>query len=559
MAHVFISCTPSDEEIAINLAYTLAAQGEEIWITLQNAPPSDKWHTDTEDVVNQCDYLVIILTERATTDETIHAYQVAFQKQSKDVRFFLRDSLGQDYATRSDMNIIPYELDYEQSAAHIVELHSKASRDPDDTASRITQPRPQTLQNWLFSSHTIIVSISFFLTLFILLLLTSSFDQFLFEPSSQQTLPPADTARSGLITIILSGLMGSGAALATYFAVLKLQGQRNANAANTNQNSLAAPLERSDLLEYDNELQARRRQARIQAVEKYVLPIVVGIIVGVIVAWLIKADRFDPTRSPQPTDTPLDTPSFTQSSATSTPVITPDSAACSQGGAVGNNDDWNPTSQEVRNGMVFVPTGVFTMGSETGEDNERSPHPQCVQGFWIDVVEVTQDMFIDENGEKAASRRFTEPRLPVTEITWAEALAFCESRGARLPTELEWEYAARGPNNLIYPWGNDWRPTIVSIPNQQGRLNAVETYPENASWVGAFDMAGNAQEWVSSLAMAYPYDRLDARERVVPSDIERERVVRGGYEQDTARTSARLSYDPETASPNIGFRCARDA
>src|SRR5262249_44722350 len=133
---------------------------------------------------------------------------------------------------------------------------------------------------------------------------------------------------------------------------------------------------------------------------------------------------------------------------------------------------------------------------------------------------------------------FSGRNFPREEVSWFDAKAFCEQRLARLPTEAEWEYAARGPSNLIYPWGNKFDPLKVNICDAEcpdsGLTNGPDdgyqwTSPvgryENASWVGAYDLIGNVNEWVSSIYKDYPYDATDGREN--PDDHDSDRVVRG--------------------------------
>ena len=100
----------------------------------------------------------------------------------------------------------------------------------------------------------------------------------------------------------------------------------------------------------------------------------------------------------------------------------------------------------------------------------------------------------------------TEANQPINEVTWYQAAAYCKWRGVRLPTEREWEYAARGPDNLAYPWGNEFDGDRLHYSQNSGNKTAsVGNYPSGRSWVGALDMAGNVWEWTSSLYKDYPY------------------------------------------------------
>lgn len=155
----------------------------------------------------------------------------------------------------------------------------------------------------------------------------------------------------------------------------------------------------------------------------------------------------------------------------------------------------------------------------------------------------------------------SEPDEPRNCVTWVEAYDYCESRGVHLPTEREWEYAARGPDGLIYPWGNDWNEDNVVWGGNSGRHTAtVGSKPDGVSWVGAYDLSGNVWEWVSTIYEAYPYDVEDGREDMDVADVSH--VLRGGsWLGDTKsllRGSHRNRDKPEISWYYNGFRCARD-
>ncbi len=224
------------------------------------------------------------------------------------------------------------------------------------------------------------------------------------------------------------------------------------------------------------------------------------------------------------------------------------------------NEDWTPIEQEFDGVvMVLVPKGCFMMGTETGDTDERPVHEQCFnEPFWIDRYEVTQAQFAQFGGQKANPNYFTGDDLPVESITWFEARDFCELRGGRLPTEREWEYAARGPNNLIYPWGNEFvANNVVYGGNSNDRTAPVGSRAGGVSWVGAVDMSGNVWEWVSSLYGAYPYDE-ESRESI--NDNTNRRVVRGGSWVNPdwlVRSADRDRNFPSDGINPFGFRCVR--
>lgn len=229
---------------------------------------------------------------------------------------------------------------------------------------------------------------------------------------------------------------------------------------------------------------------------------------------------------------------------------------------VTRNADWTPVEREFDGvTMVLVPAGCFEMGSEFGEDNEKPVHTQCIaSAFWLDKTEVTQKEFIRLGGEKHTPNAFLGDDRPVENITWFEAQAFCEKRGGRLPTEAEWEYAARGTDGLIYPWGNEFVPeNAIFNDNSDNQTAEVGSRPDGISWVGALDMSGNVWEWTSSLYDIYPYDINDGRENVFQ---EGGRVLRGGsWFRNSAkllRATYRSLIDPVSTTDKLGFRCARD-
>ncbi|MBZ0317631.1 MAG: formylglycine-generating enzyme family protein [Anaerolineae bacterium] len=218
------------------------------------------------------------------------------------------------------------------------------------------------------------------------------------------------------------------------------------------------------------------------------------------------------------------------------------------------NSDWSPVIEEIDGvEMVLVPPGCFIMGNEQGRRDESPAHPVCFDyAFWLDRYEVTTAQY----GSTGNGQRPNQPR---ENILWTEARDFCASRGGRLPTEAEWEYAARGPDNLIYPWGNTMiDENLVYDRTLMNETADVGSRANGVSWVGAYDMAGNVWEWVSSIHRPYPYDANDGREDM--SDTTSQRVYRGGirsYIDFAAAVTTRFKFPPDRRDWFVGFRCAR--
>jgi formylglycine-generating enzyme required for sulfatase activity len=206
--------------------------------------------------------------------------------------------------------------------------------------------------------------------------------------------------------------------------------------------------------------------------------------------------------------------------------------------------------------------------SSTGSNDAKSVQQYCIdQPFWIDRTEVTNASYGSvSNPACDGDADSTTPVIPRDCVNWHEALAFCQVHGERLPTEAEWEWAARGPNNLLYPWGNQFdaaKAIVVHNVNYPNHAAPVGSDPSGASWVGALDMSGNLWDWTSSIydpaRFAYPYPATDGRDNL--DDLTSERVLRGGSWNDSgdeATTTYRHHARPDVQTETIGFRCVRD-
>jgi len=221
--------------------------------------------------------------------------------------------------------------------------------------------------------------------------------------------------------------------------------------------------------------------------------------------------------------------------------------------------------------MVFVPEGAFLMGARD-EDLRASPaeKPQRqvhLDGFWIDQFEVTNaqyKLFRDATRHRAPldprDPLFNGPSQPVVGVSWEDAQQFCRWAGKRLPTEAEWEKAARGLSGGTYPWGDAQVADHAHV--MKTRTSEVGKYPQGASPYGLMDMAGNVWEWVQDWYAADYYRKDAAPKNPKGPAIGGEKVLRGGsfWERTVwdARATARHHQTPEKANNNVGFRCARN-
>jgi len=255
--------------------------------------------------------------------------------------------------------------------------------------------------------------------------------------------------------------------------------------------------------------------------------------------------------------TPTITPTFTPSS-TSTPTLTP-TPSDTPIPAVTTNKQWMPQIKVFNDvPMVLVPPGCFTMGSSDIKDAPLNKF--CFDTpFWLDEFLVTQSQFKAFKGQAANNSFFGGNQRPVDSITWVEARTYCEqNRSGRLPTEVEYEYAARGPDNLVFPWGNTFNSNDVVFAGNSGNQSAnVGSKADGKSWVGAFDMVGDVWEWTSSQYKPYPYDPTDGREDT--GDVTAGRVLRGGSWKigSDLRAAIRQVNKPSDGFADDGLRCAR--
>jgi len=255
--------------------------------------------------------------------------------------------------------------------------------------------------------------------------------------------------------------------------------------------------------------------------------------------------------------------------------------------------------------MVFVPGGDFLMGAAEDDAyariDEKPQHRVTLDAFWIDRIEITNvmfDQFVKETNYKTDAERVGESYVwhregkqdwgkvfganwrhprgpkssidglsdhPVSHVSWNDARSYCQWARRRLPTEAEWEKAARGPNGWLYPWGNIFECSFGNFTRLGcGGDIQIVTAPaasslSGASFYGALNMAGNVQEWVADKYSADYYAESPNRNPAGPNEGNLY-VLRGGswrYDRDRVRTTARDYVGADHSGEDIGFRCAK--
>ena len=245
------------------------------------------------------------------------------------------------------------------------------------------------------------------------------------------------------------------------------------------------------------------------------------------------------------------------------------------------------SSKEARpsNTMMLISGGNFIMGSNSGPDDEKPQHTIFIKSFFLDILPVSNANFAiflnhqglkNQQGDVLYDHQDSDARIhqrnllwqsdltyelhPVNEVSWVGARDYCAWLNKRLPTEAEWEKAARGIDGRKYPWGNaapNARLALFGAPYNSSA--PVDAFPDGASPYGILDMAGNQWEWVSSIYQPYPYKADDGRENQNAGPIRSTRG--GGHDSNAEEISAThrgrlLSRNPKAGHHNIGFRCA---
>jgi len=214
-----------------------------------------------------------------------------------------------------------------------------------------------------------------------------------------------------------------------------------------------------------------------------------------------------------------------------------------------------------QNPWVAIPGGTFQMGAEGWRPEERPVHEAQVAGFELLRTEVTNTQFRLFQADYMTEPKSACDDCPAVRITWEEAAAYCRSVGGRLPTEAEWEYAARGGLvRRMYPWGDENPHDRACWGRKDQGACRVGNYPPNP--FGLLDMAGNVWEWTADGFDAGAYSRPPGSPPLSPPPAGLTRVIRGGaylYEKpESLRCARRGRVDPRERSAALGVRCARD-
>lgn len=224
--------------------------------------------------------------------------------------------------------------------------------------------------------------------------------------------------------------------------------------------------------------------------------------------------------------------------------------------------------------MVEIPAGQFRMGGTEGDPDEAPEHPVYLDTYYIDKTEVTQAEYQQYVNMTKRGKPFipvfeddiskiTKPDLPAVGMSWRDAAEYCKWAGKRLPTEAEWEKAARGESRRRFPWGDDLgikRANTDGAEDGFKYLAPPRSFELGRSPYGVYDMTGNVAEWVADTYDEHYYGKSIYRNPQGPPDGE-VKVIRGGSWRETshgARLAKRFQAKLLRTDSTIGIRCARD-
>lgn len=222
--------------------------------------------------------------------------------------------------------------------------------------------------------------------------------------------------------------------------------------------------------------------------------------------------------------------------------------------------------------MVLIPAGEFIMGEDFTKKALGPRHTVALDAYYIDQYHVTNahyKKFVDATGARPPSHwngvQYPPEKAnhPVTFVNWLDADAFCKWEGKRLPTEAEWEKAARGTDGRMFPWGNQFQAKRANVPPEGVKdTTPVDAFPEGKSPYGVYDMSGNVFQWTADWFLPYPGNQVPH-----PNFGQTLKVLRGGSFFDCSyyrcgvsfQTFNRISLAPTTRAISAGFRCAKSA
>jgi formylglycine-generating enzyme required for sulfatase activity len=542
MARIFISYSRKDEEFARRLARSLSESGMDVWIDLEDIPAGMKWSKAIQQGLDNAEVMVVIISPDSMTSSNVEDEWQYFLDHGKPViplllhparvHFQLNRIQYIDFHTQNYFHALnQLYIEFQRKGIRLDDMPNVADRPP------VSHVPPQAAGS---QSPTFIPPAR----------RADQPAQPAPRPQQAQSASYASGGARGILqqrNLLLAGGAVAGVVLLLMVVVLAFVSSRG---------------------------QVDELGTRVADATATLDVVVTNPPTQVVVPTTpAQAATSTPTLTATYTPTATDPPPTTIAAPTDIPLGYP-------GNPVRRNSDWQPVYGQgfEYQDMVLVPAGRFMMGAtqaqmdeglricpqQIGQGNcrnlvqDEAPQTEIIfeRPFWIDMYEF----------------RATDSDLPQDNVTWEDAQNLCLLHGKRLPTEAEWEYAARGPDNLTYPWGNQYDPTRVNVCDRNCEFNwrdasasdgyarraPVTAFANGASWVGALQMGGNLWEWTSTIYRPYPYNPNDGRENL--NDRASQRTLRGSswnWIGTETRTTARAA-PVQPRSEWYGFRCVRD-
>ncbi len=572
MPRIFISYSRKDDVFARKLATSLSDLGADIWIDVKNIPAGMKWQNAIDQGLRLCEAMIVIITPDSMASNNVEDEWQFFRSEKKlIIPILLKPTSQIPYQLLSLQRIDFHAQLYNVALAKLVAELGKnglilASSLP--PAVLLTKPPSKGISYSRIIPIVVIVMLTTIIAVIVIVISqmnTPSNNEVVIQPTSMNTpsstLPTSTSMQAAPCTITTFQVSPSESPQPVG-TILTLQGE------GTCRGNIPASRFSIDGGGYGEDA-STGQQLETWTLTEGEHTICFEIAFG---DWSAAARQcMEITGEAETMTTP-----------------TENGLGFSNDNPITNNGEWRQyidqytgTFSDIQ--MVLVPVGCFDMGyAGSSETDDRDVHEQCFEEpFWIARTETTNGQYgsasINDNPECNSVQAGPSigqpttpdgPNFPRDCISWTEALGFCESLDLRLPTEAEWEYAARGPSNWRYPWGNDFNENNAAVIFGVAPTGAspVDSYPDGASWVGALEMSGNMWEWTSSIYRPYPYVAEDGRESTEnegssSADNATRRVVRGGGWDNTDENAT--SYNRSngfftTVWNSWGFRCARD-
>jgi formylglycine-generating enzyme required for sulfatase activity len=512
MARIFISYSRQDQLFVRRLATDLESLGADIWLDVDDIPVGMKWSTAIQEGLDSTEVMIVVVSPYSMSSKNVEDEWQYFQDHKKPIVLVLLE---------------PSRMHFQLSRIQYIDFHTKLY----DDALRMLHSHLGEIGAALNPIPANFVS-------------SANAKSSILRPGPAPLAPPPSHVIMPRSAILLMGALLVTLIVGSGFVITRL--------------STPTPIPSPTS-----------------------------------VALVIKATSTSTATATQsPTSSPTHTPSATPT-ATSSATLTPTETSTSTSSPTATE---TPIPTKVPGAVryddkgvaqVWVPDGCFIMGSDPAKDKTAKPdeqpaHEVCFsKGFWIDQIEVTnrnyqtfvlaggytnQTYWSDAGwkwlqstgqiGPRLFKNVQTGPNYPQVGMTWYEAEAYAKWRGGRLPTEAEWEYAARGPQSLIYPWGNEYLSGQGNLAKVANDTTSAGLFKNGASWVNAFDLTGNVWEWTADWYDSNTYTASKATDPIGPP-TGTEKTQRGGSFSSGAtlgRAAYRTSGSPISATTATGFR-----